>query len=379
MESAKGKCHYRTNKSIINDNKLECTSEYKLNDFNLNNMKRINNNNIIKDVLHEIQKVQDNTNDKLYELKNRNVNNKLIFKFLVLMDLFIPIFPNITTNGFYLNYSNITFKIKGIGYKNIFGNEGFNSFNRSHYPNEIYINGKKQELVTHSYNFTQKNNFVELKWNKSIDSCRNMFRGCRDITEFDFSNFNTSQVKDMAFMFMYCSSLTSLNLTNFDTSKVIDIGYTFHDCSSLTSLDLSKFDTSEVIYMGFMFQHCISLTSLNLSNFNTSKALRTRLMFRNCTSLTYLDLSNFDTSKVTWMYEMFDGCINLEYINLKNFTEKSLNGNVNNFSNIFRNIPENVVICIDENNTKNKIFPQIKKKSCYLIDCSENWKSKKKN
>ena len=80
MESAKGKCHYRTNKSIINDNKLECTSEYKLNDFNLNNMKRINNNNIIKDVLHEIQKVQDNINDELYELKNRNVNNKVIFK-----------------------------------------------------------------------------------------------------------------------------------------------------------------------------------------------------------------------------------------------------------------------------------------------------------
>ena len=59
---------------------MECTSEYKLNDFNLNNMKRINNNNIIKDVLHEIQKVQDNTNDELYELKNRNVNNKVIFK-----------------------------------------------------------------------------------------------------------------------------------------------------------------------------------------------------------------------------------------------------------------------------------------------------------
>ena len=307
--------------------------------------------------------------------KTTYMNYKFIFKILVLIDLFIPIFPNNTTNVFYLNYSNITFNIKGIWFKNIFGND----FNQNNYPNEIYINGKKQKSITLSYNFTQEDNFVELKWNKSITSCRNMFKGCRDITEFDVSNFNTSKVTDMAFMFMYCSSLTSLNITNFDTSKVIDFGYTFHECSSLTSLDLSKFDTSEVKLMGFMFQHCISLTSLNLSNFNTSKALRMRQMFRNCTSLTYLDLSNFDTSKVTWMYEMFDGCINLEYINLKNFTEISLNDNVNNYSNIFRNIPENVVICIDENNTKNKIFPQIKKKSCYLIDCSENWKSKKKN
>ena len=80
MESAKGKCYYRKNKSIINDNKLECSSEYKLADFNIKNMKRIDNNNITKDILHEIKKVQDNTNDELYELKNRSVNNKLVFK-----------------------------------------------------------------------------------------------------------------------------------------------------------------------------------------------------------------------------------------------------------------------------------------------------------
>ena len=80
MESAKGKCYYRKNKSIKNDNKLECSSEYKLADFNIKNMKRIDNNNITKDILHEIKKVQDNTNDELYELKNRSVNNKLVFK-----------------------------------------------------------------------------------------------------------------------------------------------------------------------------------------------------------------------------------------------------------------------------------------------------------
>ena len=80
MESAQ-KSHNRKIKSIINNNVFECDTEYKLNAFNTKNMKRINeNNNIIKNVLYDIQKVQDNTNDELYELKNRNVNNKLFYK-----------------------------------------------------------------------------------------------------------------------------------------------------------------------------------------------------------------------------------------------------------------------------------------------------------
>ena len=80
MESAKRVSHYRKIKSIIKDNKLECNSEYKLNEINFENMKQVNNNNIIKDVLCEIQKVQKNTNDELHEFKNRNMNNKLNFK-----------------------------------------------------------------------------------------------------------------------------------------------------------------------------------------------------------------------------------------------------------------------------------------------------------
>ena len=33
-------------------------------------------------------------------------------------------------------------------------------------------------------------------------------------------------------------------------------------------------------------------------------------------------------------------------------------------------------ICINENNNKNKIFPQIKNKTCYILDCSNDWKSR---
>ena len=40
--------------------------------------------------------------------------------------------------------------------------------------------------------------------------------------------------------------------------------------------------------------------------------------------------------------------------------------------NIFRNIPENVVICLTENKTEN-LTNEIKKKSCYTIYCGYDW------
>ena len=45
---------------------------------------------------------------------------------------------------------------------------------------------------------------------------------------------------------------------------------------------------------------------------------------------------------------------------------------------MFNEIPENVVVCIIRNFTEMKIFPQITKKKCYVVDCTDDWKSKKK-
>jgi len=71
---------------------------------------------------------------------------------------------------------------------------------------------------------------------------------------------------------------------------------------------------------------------------------------------------------------MFYDCINLKYINLKDFNENSLN----KFNNTFYNVPDNVVVCINENNMK--ILSDLFKKNCYTIDCSDDWETKvKKN
>ena len=83
MESAKNNSSYRKVKTIINDNKLESDIEYRLVNFNIDNMKQINNENgLIRNVLYDIQKGQKSINDELYEFKNKNksVSNKILYK-----------------------------------------------------------------------------------------------------------------------------------------------------------------------------------------------------------------------------------------------------------------------------------------------------------
>ena len=239
---------------------------------------------------------------------------------------------------------SITLKIKGIGNNTISGNKDY-FLNKL---KDVFINGIHQDIIHHIYNLNQTDNLIELIFDDDITYCSGMFSECNNITEIDLSNFDTSKFQSMYSMFSNCSSLTSLNLSNFDTSQVKSMDYMFSNCSSLTTLNLSNFDTSKVKSMDYMFSNCSSLTTLNLSN--------------------------FDTSKVQSMDYMFSDCYSLEYINLKSFNEKNLVG----FLSMFYNVPNNIVICINENITNQKIFPQIKNKTCSIIDCTDNWKSKQK-
>ena len=147
---------------------------------------------------------------------------------------------------------------------------------------------------------------------------------------------------------MVCSSLTSLNLSNFDTSKVTHMNNMFNDCSSLTSIDLSNFDTSKVEWMNTMFLSCSKLTSLNLSKFNTSI--------------------------ITTIHRMFDDCTNLGYINIINFNENKLAY----YFDIFKDVPDNIVLCLNKDNIQNKIYEQINNINCYIEDCSDDWKLNQK-
>ena len=200
-----------------------------------------------------------------------------------------------------------------------------------------------------------------------------MFRECSDITEIDLSNFDTSNVENMQLMFYGCSSLTSLNLSNFNTSRVTWMDAMFYGCSSLTSLNLSSFDISQVTYMHYMFYNCSSLTSLNLSNFNISRVID---MYYVQPIWPSFILSKLNISKLVKYNNMFDGCTNLEYINLKNFKEISLSYDY--YSDLFNNVPNNIVVCLNKNNSQNEIYPQISNKICHIEDCTDNWKLNQK-
>ena len=274
---------------------------------------------------NEIKKEKTKINAK-YELNKINNNNKLakggiiMITYIILLNLFSNHKHRFIDFTFY--YSSIILKIKGKGNKNIFSSD----FGKSFHPNQVYINENLQNNITFSYNFNETDNLVKLVWNNNIKSCYSMFYGCKDIYEFDFSNFDTSEVTSMYYMFNGCSLLTSLNLSNFITTKVTVFWSMFYNCSSLTSLDLSNFVTKQVKDMEYMFYYCNDL----------------------------------------------------EYINLKNFDESNIIRSFGFYGNMFDGIPENVAVCINEDTTKNLILPQLKNKTCFVNECSDNWKIKQK-
>ena len=259
-------------------------------------------------------------NNKIIKNNSFRYNKKnIIYLIIVVISFNQIIFSNKELNFTESNFSSITLKINGIGEKKVFSSDA-EYFFILYNPDIVYINGERQNIVNYSYYFNQTDNFVELIWNNSIDYCRAMFYRCWDITE--------------------------INLTNFDNSKVNITRSMFNACTKLTSLDLSNFNTTNVADMADMFYNCSSLTSI--------------------------DLSNFDTSKVEIMEYMFYACTKLEYINLKYFTEnKSLT-----VKDFFYDVPDNIVICLNENNTK--ILTELKKINCYVIDCSDNWQINQK-
>ena len=267
--------------------------------------------NIISNLIRKIKKYNENYTIKLSEkvkvnrkkniIKNDIIYNNCIIlyfiKLLIIINILNPI-ENNKYNFFNFQYSKMTLKIKGVGKSIILRNEQGVTLNWVNYLKEVYINGKMQDIIAYEYYFNQTDNYVELIWDDNIDNCIKIFYECKNITEINLSNFNTSLVSTMLRMFAGCSSLTSLNLSNFDTFKVKSMDSMFYGCSSLTSLDLSNFYTSGVTTMYKMFFGCSSLTSLDLSNFNTSSVKDMSYMFYNCSSLTSLDLSNFDTSVI---------------------------------------------------------------------------------
>ena len=263
---------------------------------------------------------------KLLKPSNNNIRNIKVNTYIVkiiFISLLIPINNIIEYNSF-----EIKLKLQRIGYSNILSS----SFNKSYYPDIIYINGIQNDTIQNKYYFNKAINNATLIWNKTINGCYKMFHECSNIIEIDFSNFDTSDVTDMGFMFCSCNNLNSLNLSNFKASNIRSMLNMFRACNNLNSLNLSNFKTSNVISMNGMFCRCSSLFYLDLTHFVTSQVTDMNSMFASCSNLFSLNLSNFDTSNVQIMRYMFSHCSNLYSIDLSSFNTLKVKDMFNMFN-----------------------------------------------
>ena len=101
------------------------------------------------------------------KIGNKNILGiyKRIIKIIIVINLFIVTFPNNKLNLMELHSSKITLKIEGNGTKNVFSSDS--DYNATYYPDEVYINGNKENIVNSTYYLNQSNNIVELIWNKN--------------------------------------------------------------------------------------------------------------------------------------------------------------------------------------------------------------------
>ena len=353
--------------------------------------------------------------------KNANISTRKLFIFSKrnIIYIFLKIFIIICITRPYKNSSYINIAINKKGNCQVYSDE--NCGNKLIKPDEIWINGEKEDETINKYELIYNKNNITLVWNNEINSTACIFSGCADISEVDLSDFNSSKLIYMQAMFSGCKSLTSINLKNLDSSKVIDMHHTFRNCKNLQSLDLSNFNTSSVKDMYFMFAESNSLISLNLSNFQTSNVVQMFSMFEDCTSLSMLDISNFDTSSIKKISSMFKNCISLTSINLSHFKTPLVDNMINIFNNcynlkfldisnfdfsstttisgIFENctnleylnlknaniktnlfnsetfadLSKNLVLC-----TTNDYLEKLERQGCSVIDCGESWRKTQK-
>jgi len=298
----------------------------------------------------------------------RNIFNKLLE--LVIILILFPLFFSkefrykLTTLQL---YSEIKLTIKGKGNQYILS-KGINRYleYEGPLPTQLLINGSSQIINNKMiYNLKDEYNNVTLIWNSPLSNTDYMFYEVKNITKIIISHFDSTELNSIKYMFYGIELLTSIDLSNFDTSLVTDFSYLFYHCILLESIDLSNFKTINAVNMENMFFECESLISLDLSNFKTSNVENMGYMFCDCESLISLDLSNFETSNVEYMDGMIAFCSSLIYLNLKSFTEKSLSS----LENIFYNIEDNILYCINKNKAP-QIISEIKEYSSNN-DCSD--------
>lgn len=120
-------------------------------------------------------------------------------------------------------------------------------------------------------------------------------------TEFDFSNWDVSNVENMSNMFKNAFGLTTINLSNWNTSNVKDMSSMFEmmdssEKSKLTTvIGLDKLNVCNVENMNKMFYECRVLdANNNFSSWQPTKVKDISYAFYNTRKLNIADFDNWD-------------------------------------------------------------------------------------
>ena len=292
---------------------------------NINNLKKIRNKYILKQIFEHL-------NQKIY-LKiikyNKNIQNRIEIdhndykKYCQIEIEIIPIEDNHYRKNNFINFNNKNEE----SYYHTYFNDSRKETKRKN-RNYIYKNIKKIKVIIdykvksfeklfYDCDYIKSINFIKFNRN-DINNMKDMFYRCSKLEELNLSNFNTKNVTNMSYMFYGCTSLKKLNLSNFNTVNVTKMYSMFSNCKSLKELDISNFNTNNVEDMSDMFSCCSSLEEINLSNFNTEKVYDMRFMFYDCQSLKKLNIINFNICHCSNMTKMFYNCLSIEELNISN-------------------------------------------------------------
>ena len=122
-------------------------------------------------------------------------------------------------------------------------------------------------------NFIDTSEITDMSWLFEYISCN-----------FDISNWDVSNVKDMHALFCECYKFTGKGLEHWDVSNVTDIASMFYYCKNF-DCNLSSWDVSNVIYMEYMFTGCEKF-NCDLSDWDISNMTRWKNIFCGCDKIT---------------------------------------------------------------------------------------------
>lgn len=126
---------------------------------------------------------------------------------------------------------------------------------------------------------------------------KEMFKGCRKLTEIDVLYFKTSSLTDCSYMFDDCPNLVTLHCYAWDMSKVTNMDYMFRGCTKLVGFNYGSDDEP----IGYMF----------LEYWATPALTTCQYMFQNCSSLNAISMPYIELKKSCVVTGMFEGTSNL--------------------------------------------------------------------